>query len=46
MYLLLFFIFVVPFGPFLHRLVAIDFVIRLYCFVANLLVGLCLFLRI
>jgi hypothetical protein len=37
MYLLLFFIFVGTLGPFLRRLVAIDFVVRLYCFVISLL---------
>jgi hypothetical protein len=49
MYLLLFWIFFVPFDPFLHRVVAIDSVLILCCFVKDLLVvefGLCIFLRI
>jgi hypothetical protein len=49
MYLLLFFICFVPFDPFLHKLVAIDFVIISCCFVRCLLVvafDLCLFMRI
>jgi hypothetical protein len=48
-YLLLFFICFVSFDPFLRKLVAIEFVIRLYHFVIGLLVvvfGLSLFLRI
>jgi hypothetical protein len=38
-YLLLFFICFVPLGPFLHKCVAIDFVIVFYCFVGDLLVA-------
>jgi hypothetical protein len=49
MYLLSFLICFVLLGPFLHKFVAIDFVIVLYCFVGDLLVvefGLCFFLKI
>jgi hypothetical protein len=49
MCLLLFFICFVPLNPFLHIFVAIDYVIALYYFVADLLViefGLCFVLKI
>jgi hypothetical protein len=49
MYLLLFFICFEPLSPFLHKFVAIDFVIVLYYFVEDLLVvefDLCFVLKI
>jgi hypothetical protein len=40
MYLLLFLIYYISFGPFCHRFVAIDFVLGLCCFVRGLLTNL------